>query len=187
MARKAHDPNIVDFEVSDRLKRVSAVRAASHDRNDPIVRPLRVYTLDPSVSDRVGGIATVQIPYEKLGKGPIGSLFDVRLEKVPSPLEAGPLDLDDPRLLMTGGLAPSPSNGHFHLQMVYAICSLTYAAFKRALGREIGQQRPTRDGSTRFPDCPLHDVGIAEMEEQRDQVGEPFVERGNVDVGGHLK
>ncbi len=151
MARKAHDPNIVDFEVSDRLKRVSAVRAASHDRNDPIVRPLRVYTLDPSVSDRVGGIATVQIPYEKLGKGPIGSLFDVRLEKVPSPLEAGPLDLDDPRLLMTGGLAPSPSNGHFHLQMVYAICSLTYAAFKRALGREIGWATPVGpDGSVRL-------------------------------------
>ena len=38
---------------------------------------------------------------------------------------------------MSSGLAPTPSNGNFHLQMVYAVCSLTYAAFRRALGREI--------------------------------------------------
>ena len=48
-----------------------------------------------------------------------------------------PLDLDDPMLLLSSGLTPTPSNGRFHLQMVYAVCSLTYAAFRRALGRDI--------------------------------------------------
>ncbi len=40
-------------------------------------------------------------------------------------------------LLLSSGLSPTPPNGRFHLQMVYAVCSLTYAAFRRALGRDI--------------------------------------------------
>jgi hypothetical protein len=40
----------------------------------PVTRPLRIYTLDPSVSDRVGGVATVEIPYEKLEPGPTRSM-----------------------------------------------------------------------------------------------------------------
>ena len=40
-----------------------------------------------------------------------------------------------PTLLLSSGLSPSPANGLFHLQMVYAVCSLTYAAFRKALGR----------------------------------------------------
>ena len=39
-------------------------------------------------------------------------------------------------LLLASGLAPtSVERPQFHLQMVYAVCSLTYAAFRRALGR----------------------------------------------------
>ena len=129
---------ITAFEVSDRVARQAAVRPYRRDPREPLVRPLRVFTLDPSVSDRLGGFATVDVPYEKLAAGPIGALFDVRCDGVPSPLTTSPLDLDDPLLLLSSGLTPTPSNGQVHLQMVYAVCSLTYAAFKRALGRDIG-------------------------------------------------
>ena len=125
------------FEVSERVARQASIQPYLRDRRAPTGRPLRIYTLDPSVSDRLGGVATVLVPYEKLEAGPTGSLFQVTCEGVPKPLDAVPLDLDDPDLLLSSGLMPSPSNGRFHLQMVYAVCSLTYAAFRRALGREI--------------------------------------------------
>ena len=114
-------------------------------------RPLRIYTLDPSVSDRIGGVATVSVPYEKLEPGPIGSLFKIVSDGAPAPLRAEALDLDDPNLLLSSGLSPSPANGLFHLQMVYAVCSLTYAAFRKALGREIAwATTPTDDGPLRL-------------------------------------
>ena len=130
-------PPIVDYEVSARVTQQASMRVAPRDPKAPLVRPLRIYTLDPSVSDRAGGIATVLVPYEKLEPGPVGSLFALSWEGAPEPLVSEALDLDDPYLLMSSGLAPTPANGRFHLQMVYAVCSLTAAAFRRALGRDI--------------------------------------------------
>jgi len=89
------------------------------------------------VSYRLGGVATVNVPYEKLEPGPKGRLFDVQCRSVPKPLTAEPLDLDQSELLLSSGLSPSPANGQFHLQMVYSVCMLTYAAFRRALGRDL--------------------------------------------------
>jgi hypothetical protein len=111
--------------------------SAEREPGAPLQRPLRVYTLDPSVSDRLGGVATVMVPYEKLAPGPIGALFDVRGAGGPKTLTVEPLDLDTPHLLMSSGLTPTPTNGQFHAQMVYAVCSLTYGVFRRALGRDI--------------------------------------------------
>src|SRR5215510_3098695 len=125
------------FEVSERATLQARMKAPARDPRAPLYRPLRIYTLDPSVSDRLGGVATVQVPYEKLQRGPIGALFEVIADGAPSELAAELLDLDDPNLLLSSGLSPTPANGCFHLQMVYAVASLTYAAFKRALGREI--------------------------------------------------
>jgi hypothetical protein len=136
MAKRINS-TIETFEVSERVAQQAALKPYQRDPRAPMSRPLRIYTLDPSVSDRVGGIATVQVPYEKLAAGPIGSLFAVDATGVPKPLEADPLDLDDPNLLLTSGLSPTPANGRFHLQMVYAVCNLTYAVFRRALGRDI--------------------------------------------------
>ena len=114
--------------------------------SSPVTRPLRIYTLDPSVSDRVGGVATVQVPYEPLQPGPIGSVFNVNWAGAPSPIVSDALNLDDPFLLMSSGVSPSPANGKFHLQMVYAVCSLTYAAFSKALGRDIAWATPSEPG-----------------------------------------
>lgn len=136
MAKKTSPP-VVAFEVSDRVQRQALIQPYRRESHAPLTRPLRIYTLDPSVSDRLGGVATVQVPYEKLEPGPVGSVFKVNWEGAPDPLQADALNLDDPYLLLSSGLSPSPANGRFHLQMVYAICSLTYAAFSRALGRDI--------------------------------------------------
>lgn len=137
------------FELSSRVERQALTRPYRRPHGAPLLRPLRIYTLDPSVSHRVGGVATVGVPYEDLEPGPIGSLFEIDPTGAPKPLEAPPLDLDDPYLLMSGGLTPSPANGQFALQMVYAVCSLTYAAFRRALGRDISWASEGVDGKAR--------------------------------------
>jgi hypothetical protein len=148
---KSNVPAPVAYEISDRVPRQALVRPYQRDARAPLVRPLRIYTLDPSVSDRVGGVATVNVPYEKLERGPIGSLFRIISDGAPDPLVASALDLDDPTLLLSSGLSPSPANGLFHLQMVYAVCSLTYAAFRKALGREIAwATTPVDDGPLRL-------------------------------------
>ena len=123
------------FEISERVASQAMTRAFERRAGVATTRPLRIFTLDPSVSQRLGGTATVAVPYETLADGPTGSLFAV--DPGDSPFGARPLALDDPALLMSSGHAPSPSNPQFALQMVYAVCSLTYAAFQRALGRDV--------------------------------------------------
>jgi len=125
------------YEISPRVELQASTRPYNRVAGAPHTRPLRIYTLDPSVSGRTGGIATVDVPYEDLDPGPAGTLFEIDPQGAPAPLKAGPLDLDHPYLLLQNGLSPSPDNGQFHLQMVYAVCSLTYAAFRRALGRDV--------------------------------------------------
>jgi hypothetical protein len=139
------------FEISPRVAQQARARHVKSDGRGPKYRPLRIYTLDPSVSARLGGVATVMVPYEKLAAGPAGALFEIRCDGAPAELRAEALDLDDPHLLMSSGLTPTPTDGRFHLQMVYAVCSLTYAAFKRALGREIAWAIPAAgDASARL-------------------------------------
>lgn len=137
------------FEVSQRVGRQALTRPFHRPPGAPLTRPLKIYTLDPSVSHRVGGVATVHVPYEDLEPGPVGSLFQIDAKGAPKPLSASPLDLNDPYVLMNGGLTPSPANGQFALQMVYAVCSLTYAAFRRALGRDVAWASEDIDGQGR--------------------------------------
>ena len=55
-------------------------------------------------------------------------------------------------MLLNDGCPPSPSDPLFHQQMVYAVCSLVYAAFKAALGRASawGFERADGDERTRL-------------------------------------
>jgi hypothetical protein len=46
-----------------------------------------------------------------------------------------PVNLDDPRILVRGGLDPDESDPRFHQQMVYAVAMTTIQHFQRALGR----------------------------------------------------
>jgi hypothetical protein len=118
------------FTISPFLARHVHIHPYTRRPNDPIYRPLRIFALDPAVSKLDGAVALVNVPYEPLRPGPRGRLFHVE--------EDTPCDLDDRRILVQQGFSPSRSDHRFHQQMVYAVCSSVYAAFKAALGRDPG-------------------------------------------------
>lgn len=137
------------YEISERVAWQAHARPSQRPQGAPLYRPLRIYALDPSVSHRTGGVATVEVPWEDLEPGPTGALFEIDWRGAPAPLTASPLDLDNGYLMLTDGLAPTPADGRFHLQMCYAVCSITYAAFRRALGRDIAWAGGTGNGGAR--------------------------------------
>lgn len=119
----------------------------SPNRPDPPAsRRLRIYALDPSLGGSLASfadqIATVSVPYEVDAKGdsilepgPVGEYLEVVDVDPASNQFYPPVDLDDPRLLLTDGLDPSEGNPQFHQQMVYAVGMRTIASFENALGR----------------------------------------------------
>ncbi|MCB0115338.1 MAG: hypothetical protein KDD84_14665, partial [Caldilineaceae bacterium] len=121
------------YQISHRIQRTQ-VRPYEPTAGEPQSRPLRIFTVDPSLPKYQGAVATVHVPYEPLQPGPTGRLFET-CEASPRTSQA---DLDDPMVLLRNGYSPSPSQVEFHKQMVYAVCSLTYAKFQRALGRFVG-------------------------------------------------
>lgn len=126
------------YRVAPQLEKRPEPKRITKQLAVPPPRPLRIFTRDPSVSPRIGGIATVNIPYEQLERGPAGKRFRCDAGKrVPRALAKGDLDLDDSVLLRSCGVTPSPGSQQFHMQMAYAVCSLTYHVFERALGREV--------------------------------------------------
>jgi hypothetical protein len=116
-----------------------AVNARPYERagDDPIYRPLQIYALDPGISRTEGALALVKTPYEVLQPGPVGALFAVDNHDGGCNMDYLRVDLNDPKNLIQNGRTPSPSDPQFHQQMVYVVCSSTYAAFKRALGRDL--------------------------------------------------
>jgi len=116
-----------------------AVEGQWHDRegDQPIYRPLKIFALDPSVSKLEGATAVVNVPYEPLEAGPVGRLFVVSGATAGDPQEHTPLNLEDPNILISSGIEPSTGEKRFHEQMVYAVCSTVYTAFRTALGRHL--------------------------------------------------
>jgi hypothetical protein len=136
------------FKVGERLRNRAAPLACGDQVLSGSTRPLRIFTRDPSVSARLGGIAVVDVPFEVLQPGPIGALFEFDATGAPEFLGSTTLNLDDAALLRSSGLTPTPANGAFHLQMAYAVCNRTYAVFQRALGRQIDWATGKRDPKT---------------------------------------
>ncbi len=117
------------------LFRQAQVQPYRRRRGDPLVRPLKVFTIDSTTARSDGAIATVETPWEPLMPGPIGRLLAVeRLDVRGKPVA---VDLEDPRILIQGGVEPSVSDPRFHQQMLYAVCSKIYAQFQAALGRSV--------------------------------------------------
>ena len=102
---------------------------------DPATRPLRVFTSDPTASVHDGRVATIQVPYEEVEPGPVGSLLEVVDQDDSARQTWAPVDLDEPSVLLHNGLKPTVSDPRFHQQMVYAVASSVYQAFRLALGR----------------------------------------------------
>lgn len=134
----------VPFCIGGGVRRAALMVPYERRKGDPIYRPLRIYSLDAAVSRLEGGVALVNVPYERLEPGPVGAVFEVDNFDGWQKVRYQRLDLDDPRVLIRNGLAPTPSDPRFHQQMVYAVCNLVYAAFKNALGRDLawGFDRP---------------------------------------------
>src|SRR2546423_6838008 len=111
----------------------------------PPVRTLKVYALDPSAGNYIGNIMSVKIKWEEdLKPGPIGHKIAVVDYDGANKRYYPPVDLNDPRILARGGLDPSESDPRFHQQMVYAVASETIERFEAALGRNIRWRRADR-------------------------------------------
>ena len=82
-------------------------------------------------------MSTINVPYEPLTPGPCGALVEVDNYDGWQQVHYQRVNLDDPKVLLQDGRAPSPSDPLFHQQMVYTVCSTVSAAFQRALGRHI--------------------------------------------------
>ena len=111
----------------------------------PDTRPLKVYAFDPTLGKFVGNYMTTQVRYEKLDPGPVGERFAVIDYDGSTKTYYTPVELDDPKLLISGGLAPSETDPRFHQQMVYAVASETLQRFEAALGRRVRWRRLETD------------------------------------------
>lgn len=134
----------IRFTRGDRVVQAATIRHFDRKIDDPVYRPLQIYTIDPSRHREEGQTATINVPFESIGKGPVGYRFEVRnVDNGPFGKYA-PVDLDDPRLLMTDGREPAPTDRVFHHQMLYAVAMSTYAVFRNALGRQISWAFPAQ-------------------------------------------
>lgn len=118
----------------------------------PARRPLKIFAFDPMRDRTPGNRVTITVPNEEARPGPEGEL--VRLQPGPrgrlfevidydGALKHyyEPVDLDDPNLLLQGGLDPSESDPRFHQQMVYAVGMKVIENVERALGRRFRFRR----------------------------------------------
>src|SRR5262245_53205518 len=123
----------------------------------PATRLLRVFAFDPSLSTEMENFevseVVTRIPWERnrvlqnkngqleiepgLLPGPVGDYLEVIDVDPASGRVYEPVDLNDPHLLATNGLAPSEGNPKCHQQMVYAVSMTTIQHLERALGRQV--------------------------------------------------
>lgn len=148
------DPDFLDY--ADGLRPWQSgdedVQLARFPEGDlPQCRPLRIYTQDPSASSLVGNIATINLPFEPLGPGPVGKLIEVfDLDETADQLIPG-VDLETRSALLDDGRSPSLGDTAFHQQMVYAVAMRTWEAFRSALGRDpVWGFRRQEDGRLRL-------------------------------------
>lgn len=132
--RRRYKGEDTSYVVGEDVGRAVEVSWDERKKGDPIYRPLKIFALDPSISKLEGATAVVNVPYEPLEDGLTGKLFAVATESdgrhTPSKL-----NLNERHILIGSGLEPSTRNKQFHEQMVYAVCSTVYTAFRAALGR----------------------------------------------------
>jgi hypothetical protein len=101
----------------------------------PESRPLKVYAFDPGQGHNLGNHLTVHVPYEPLQPGPVGSRIEVIDFDSSNGQYYEPVNLEDPLVLIRGGLDPNELDPRFHQQMVYGVASSTIEYFESALGR----------------------------------------------------
>lgn len=117
----------------------------------PLTRPLKAYAFDPSRGRVLGNEMCLTVRYEALAPGPVVEDYYRRDAIAVVDYDGAnkvwymPVDLDDPRILIRGGIDPSESDPRFHQQMVYAVVTDTIQQFEAALGRKIHWRRQDRE------------------------------------------
>jgi len=101
----------------------------------PARRPLKIFAFDPMLGRAARNRISIDVPNEPLAPGPIGSRIEVVDYDASNRLRYPPVDLNDPAVLMAGGIDPMEAEPRFHQQMVYAVASRVVENFERALGR----------------------------------------------------
>lgn len=96
----------------------------------PFLRPLKVFAIDPTFSE----------PWNKtsidvINDGP--ERFIINDVDGSTGFQYESLALNDPAVMIGGGLDQSEGDPRFHQQMVHAVCSRTLDLFDRALGRPV--------------------------------------------------
>jgi hypothetical protein len=108
--------------------------------DDPPHRRLRVYSLDPSFSNRFDTVsvnrATLSVRWEQFEKPGMGEYLEIQ-DTDPAGGKYDAVDLDDTRLVAQDGHEPSEGNPQFHQQMVYAVAMKTIEHFEESLGRPV--------------------------------------------------
>lgn len=159
---------LLEFRLSARLLRETRREAAAPtdragqaapDKGAPLLRKLRVFTVDPTQMGDEGAIVALDVPYESLeymkpgnggasqaGNGWLrgnrflvsGPAKDKSTDVLSQRLIAGfeKLNLDDLKCQTECGYAPSLSDPCFIAQMVYAVAMSLDGMFTRALGRK---------------------------------------------------
>jgi hypothetical protein len=130
--------------------RDASARAASLALAEPTTRPLKAYAFDPSRGRLLGNEMELAVRYEQLDPGPVVrdqysrdgiAIIDYDAS---NGVYYQPVDLDDPAILIRGGLDPCEAEPRFHQQMVYAVVTETIQHFEAALGRRIHWRRVVR-------------------------------------------
>lgn len=103
----------------------------------PTRRPLKIYAFDPMLGRTPNNRITIDIENEPLGVGPQGARVEVIDYDSPNQRYYEPVDLNDPSILMQGGLDPAEADPRFHQQMVYAVAMKVIENFDQALGRRL--------------------------------------------------
>src|SRR5919199_4160126 len=67
----------VYFTLGPGVGRAASVATYERHPDDPVYRPLQVYTLDPATLALEGATAVLRVPYEPLQPGPKGCIFEV--------------------------------------------------------------------------------------------------------------
>src|SRR5216683_7139637 len=129
----------------------SSIDSKLSDIPTPTLRPLKAYAFDPSAGKLLGNEMTLKVRYQHLEPGPVvrdrgGDAIAVVDYDGANGTYYRPVDLNDPRILIRGGLDPDEANPRFHQQMIYAVVTETIQHFEVALGRRIHWRRGLRDG-----------------------------------------
>lgn len=103
----------------------------------PVRRPLKFFAYDPMLGRLPLHRVTVEVLNEPLKPGPCGSRVEVLDYDGVAGCFYEPVDLDDPALLMQGGMDPTEFDPRFHQQMVYAVAMKVIENFELALGRSF--------------------------------------------------